>query len=150
MFIREAKMGEVDQIIDLWYRSSVKAHQFIESSYWESQKNAMKEEYLPMSETYVVSFQHNMVGFLSMVEDYLAALFIDESFQGEGYGKEFVRFIKGRREKITLKVYKKNSKAVQFYKNHGFVVVDEFVDQNTLEQEYLMEWVKREGEESGE
>ncbi|WP_054709884.1 N-acetyltransferase [Bacillus sp. JCM 19041] len=140
--IREAKMEEIDQLTELWYRSSVKAHHFIKRAYWESQKDAMKERYFPMSETYVVTLQEDIVGFLSMVDDYMAALFVDESFQGEGYGKEFVRFIKGRRENITLKVYKKNSKAVHFYKKHGFVVVDEFVDQKTSEQEYLMEWVK--------
>ncbi len=75
-----------------------------------------------------------------MVDNYLAALFIDAKYQGEGHGKELLNYIKKRREKIQLKVYKKNNKAVIFYLRNGFVIKEELLDEETSEKEFLMEW----------
>ncbi|MBP1917121.1 GNAT family N-acetyltransferase [Lederbergia galactosidilytica] len=57
-----------------------------------------------------------MLGFLSMVDDYLAALFMNPEQQNKGYRKQLLNFIKKQRTQIQLKVYKKNEKAIHFYK----------------------------------
>jgi putative acetyltransferase len=142
MSIRAYKGTDIDTLIGIWYRGSIKAHDFIDSSYWKSQREEMKEKYLPMSETYVKTQQSRVMGFISMVDDYLAALFIDVSYQSNGYGKELLNFIKNQRDAIQLKVYKKNTTAVRFYFKNGFVLKEELVDEQTNEQEYLMEWKK--------
>ena len=77
-----------------------------------------------------------------MVDNFLAALFIDVRHQGEGYGKELLNFIKRDRENIQLKVYKKNKKAINFYLGNGFVIKEESLDEQTEEKEFLMEWEK--------
>src|SRR5699024_12611470 len=79
---------------------------------WESQIEEMKEKYIPMSETHVITNQTKIIGFISMVEGYLAALFIDVAYQNNGAGKELLNFEKRRRNKIRLKVYKENLSAV--------------------------------------
>src|SRR5699024_11973917 len=79
------------------------AHDFIYSGYWESQIEEMKEKYIPMSETHVITNQTKIIGFISMVEGYLAALFIDVAYQNNGAGKELLNFEKRRRNKIRLK-----------------------------------------------
>src|SRR5699024_11854486 len=73
-----------DILIDIWYKSSLQAHDFIYSGYWESQIEEMKEKYIPMSETHVITNQTKIIGFISMVEGYLAALFIDVAYQNNG------------------------------------------------------------------
>src|SRR5699024_11774105 len=75
---------------------------FIYSGYWESQIEEMKEKYIPMSETHVITNQTKIIGFISMVEGYLAALFIDVAYQNNGAGKESLNFEKRRRNKIRL------------------------------------------------
>lgn len=142
MNIRLNKKKEVSKIIEIWYETSLIAHNFIDKDYWKSQQREMKEKYLPMSETYVISNDNDVVGFVSMVDNYLAALFIDVQHQGEGYGKRLLNFIKGRRENIQLKVYKKNIKAVNFYVKNGFVIKNEVLDEQTAEEEFLMGWEK--------
>src|SRR5699024_11708136 len=67
------------------------------------------------SETHVITNQTKIIGFISMVEGYLAALFIDVAYQNNGAGKELLNFEKRRRNKIRLKVYKENLSAVRFY-----------------------------------
>lgn len=122
MSIRAFEATDIDTLIDIWYRGSIKAHDFIDSSYWRSQREEMKEKYLPMSETYVMTHQSKIIGFISMVDDYLAALFIDVSYQSNGYGKGLLNFAKKQRDEIQLKVYKENSTAVDFYIKNGFVL----------------------------
>ncbi|WP_237446597.1 GNAT family N-acetyltransferase [Shimazuella alba] len=84
--------------------------------------NGDGKKVIPMSETYVISNEKDVVDFVSMVDNYLAALFIDVKHQGGGYGKRLLNFIKSQREYIQLKVYKKNNKAVDFYLKNGFVI----------------------------
>lgn len=140
MKIRKTKKTEVNQLIKIWYEGSIIAHDFIYKDYWKSQQKDMEGKYLPMSETYVISNEIEIVGFVSMVDDYLAALFIDVKHQGQGYGKRLLNFIKERRENIQLKVYKKNRNAVHFYVMNGFVIEEELVDEQTAEEEFLMGW----------
>ncbi|WP_328701067.1 GNAT family N-acetyltransferase [Aquibacillus kalidii] len=140
MNIRLVEETEVDTLIEIWYEASLIAHDFIDKDYWKSNRMKMKEQYLPMSETYVLSNEKDVLGFISMVDSYLAALFIDIKHQGEGYGKRLLNFIKGNRENIQLKVYKKNINAVNFYLRNDFVIKEELVDNETAEEELLMEW----------
>lgn len=142
MSIRAYKAADIDTLIDIWYRGSIKAHDFIDSSYWWSQRREMKEKYLPMSENYVITYQSRIIGFISMVDDYLAALFIDVLYQSKGYGKELLNFAKKQRDVIQLKVYKENTMAVRFYLKNGFLLKKELTDEQTNEQEYLMKWNK--------
>jgi len=97
---------------------------------------------IPMSETYVVSNEKDVVGFVSMMDNYLAALFIDVKHQGRGYGKELLDFIKRLKENIQLRVYKKNKKTVDFYLKNGFVIKEEVLEEQTSEEEFLMVWEK--------
>lgn len=140
MNIRVYTKSDIPKLIEIWYESSLVAHHFIDDYYWKSQRTAMKEKYLPMSETYVISNEIEVVGFISMVDAYLAALFIDVKHQGKGYGKRLLDFIKTKRDYIQLKVYKKNKHAVNFYLNHRFVIQEQLLDEQTAEVEFLMRW----------
>lgn len=142
MNIRLTKEADIARLVEIWYESSLIAHDFIDKSYWKSKQKEMKETYLPMSETFIICEEENIVGFLSMVDCYLAALFIDSRHQGKGYGKKLLTFVQGKREHLKLKVYSKNDKAVRFYLHNGFVKKEELLDDQTGEQELLMEWRK--------
>ncbi|MEK5028320.1 N-acetyltransferase [Paenibacillus sp. FSL M7-1046] len=140
MKIELHKQSDIDTLTDIWYKGSIQAHDFIDQEYWLSQKTEMRDKYIPMSDTYVIYNQAEIVGFVSMVEDYLAALFIDTSYQKNGYGKELINFIKIQKSKITLKVYKENTSATRFYEKNGFTIKETLLDENTNQEEYLMEW----------
>ncbi|WP_313798278.1 GNAT family N-acetyltransferase [Cytobacillus sp.] len=143
MNIRLNKKTEINKLVEIWYEGSLIAHDFIDKDYWKAQQTEMEEKYIPMSETYIVSNEKDVVGFVSMLDNYLAALFIDVKHQGGGYGKGLLDFIKSQRENIQLKVYKRNKKAVDFYLKNGFVIKEETLDEHTSEEEFLMEWEKR-------
>ena len=76
--------------------------------------------YLPNSETYLVENDNKITGFVAMVDNYLAAIFVKSTEQGKGIGHQLLNYAKSLRELIQLKVYKKNIIAVQFYKKMAF------------------------------
>ncbi|MBB6461981.1 GNAT family N-acetyltransferase [Flammeovirga kamogawensis] len=142
MEIRALKNEDIDTVVELWYKVSVQAHSFISSDYWEKNKEVMATQYLPGSECYLAIKDEQIVGFVAMVEDYLAAIFVQTTMQGSGIGKNLLDFIKSKRETIQLKVYKNNLRSIQFYKHQGFSVLSESIDESTNEVESYMEWKK--------
>ncbi|PPA71106.1 N-acetyltransferase [Jeotgalibacillus proteolyticus] len=141
--IRKAKGTDVDVIVDIWYRGSIQAHDFIDPAYWSSQIVQMKEKYIPMAETYVMTSEEKIIGFISVVDHYIAALFIDAGHQNKGTGKKLVDFVKEQKDILQLKVYKENLSGLRFYEKNGFEVKTELFDEPTGEKEYFMEWSRK-------
>jgi len=142
MKIRKLETKDIESTVELWYKTSVIAHNFISTVYWRKNMEAMATIYLPNSETFVSVQNERIVGFISMSENYLAAIFVDNELQGKGIGKTLLNFIKKKRSTIQLKVFKKNIQGIEFYKSQNFNVVSENTDEDTGELEYLMEWNK--------
>ena len=138
--IKQLDKNDSNVVVELWYKLSIEAHDFIPTEYWRSNKKKMADEYLPNSETYGAFCDGKIMGFVSMLDSYLAALFVDSSAQGQGIGTKLLDYVKNLRDKIQLKVYKKNDNSVRFYENKGFRIISENIDQETGEIEYLMLW----------
>lgn len=100
----------------------------------------MRTRYLPASEIYLAHTENTLKGFVALVSDYLAAIFVLPQFQGKGIGRLLLEEAKKHRQKLSLKVYKKNAKSLRFYKSNGFALVSENIDETTGETELLMEW----------
>ena len=60
----------------------------------------------------------------------------------QGIGKELLSYCKNKYDKLTLEVYKKNTKAINFYEREQFKPIKEDVDEANNEVEILMEWKK--------
>lgn len=140
MNIRKYNENEINYIVELWCEVSKKSHDFISEEYWEEKKEDMAIKYIPISETYVIEDDGKILGFVSMVDNYLAALFIDSNYHNKGYGNKLLNFVKERKDEIQLKVYEKNKKAYEFYLKNGFILKDELIDSDTGEKDYLMIW----------
>lgn len=79
-----------------------------------------------------------MLGFCSLLDNQLAALFVDPEFQGQGLGKPLLAHAKSLRNELTLTVYKDNDNSCAFYLSQGFFVHGEQIDTLTGRPEYLM------------
>ena len=49
--------------MDIWMKSTIKAHDFISKEYWQNNYNTVKEVYIPMSETFVYKDVQGIKGF---------------------------------------------------------------------------------------
>lgn len=138
--IRPYHPTDSDAVLDLWLRASILAHDFVPESFWREQLPAMRELYLPQAETLVLEEKGQVLGFASLHEQRLAALFVSPDAQGRGLGRRLLDDAKSRRDSLELGVYRANARAVAFYRAGGFVTVNETRDPHTGQPELTMRW----------
>lgn len=137
--IRKLDNNDVDKVMDIWLKSTVKAHDFIEKNYWEDNYNTVKNVYIPMSETYIYE-KEDIKGFISIINnEFIGALFVDNDCQEQGIGKALIEHVKSKYDNLSLAVYKDNYKSVEFYKKMGFKIKSENTNEDTNFVEYIME-----------
>lgn len=85
-----------------------------------------------MAETWVAEEDGEVVGFISLLNNYIGALFIKPSWQGQLVGTKLVNQVTKIKDTLTVGV-KKNQKARQFYEKHGFIFVNEEMQEETGE-----------------
>lgn len=139
--VRKFRNEDLEQIMQLWLRSNIQAHGFIEKAYWKSHYSEVREM-LPEAEIYVFDSGEGILGFVGIQEDYIAGLFVEENNRGRGIGKHLLQCVRQNHSSLFLKVYLKNERAVRFYEKEGFIISGEQSDEETGEREYVMKWGK--------
>lgn len=136
------KQAEASELGFIWLQASIEAHSFISSSYWQDNLEDMVTKYIPNSQTYVYEADGKIEGFVSLVNsNHIAAIFVRPEMQGKGIGGKLMKFVMDGHKELTLTVYKKNKKSVDFYTRHSFVCETEAIDTATREPEIMMKWV---------
>lgn len=138
--IRPYGPDDVERILAIWLNASIVAHDFIEASFWESKLDDMREIYLPVAQTWVCERDGQILGFISLVDDVLAAIFVSPNRQGEGIGSALLEQAKRLRQQLQLTVYSANHASVAFYRRHGFEITAHALDELTGHPELMMAW----------
>ncbi|MCE8018284.1 GNAT family N-acetyltransferase [Halomonas sp. MCCC 1A17488] len=141
--IRPAIIEDIPQLVDIWLRASLLAHDFIPADFWHARADDMASLYLPGAETFVLEAAERPIGFAALNGDHLEALFVDPEVQNFGHGSRLMAHAMGQRERLTLCVYSRNVRAVSFYRRLGFQVVEERREPLSGENETLMAWERR-------
>ncbi len=140
--IRKFEENDIDLVIQIWKNENIKAHKFISKEYWENNYEYVKE-ILPTAEIYVYILEDKIAGFIGINNKYIEGIFVDSSNHRKGIGKALLNKVKENRDSLMLNVYQKNTGAISFYKNNGFVIISENKDKDTNEIEYTMSWNKQ-------
>ncbi|WP_455587148.1 N-acetyltransferase [Bacteroides sp.] len=140
--IRSYNSQDTDRVIRIWLETSILAHPFIPAMYWIGKQEDMRNIYLPKSQTYVFEDEKTklVLGFVSMVDNYLAAIFVIPEAQGSGIGKALMEYVKNLYSEIILRVYAKNEPSIGFYERQDFQFVEEQTEEATGEKEFIMRW----------
>ncbi len=138
--IREFQQSDIDQVINIWLKASIEAHDFVDSSFWRSKAKDMREIYIPSGETYVYEDAGIIKGFVSLYQDTIAAMFVSPDSQRRGIGTKLMQKAKDVRHALTLAVYKENSKSTEFYKKCGFTIERKQIDKHTGHLELVMKY----------
>lgn len=137
--IRTPRPTEIEALIKIWQDGNIRAHSFICPDYWLNNIGHMRQA-LPQAQVYICEINGEIVGFVGLDGNHIAGLFVNEQHQSQGIGTSLIDFIKQQHFTLTLTVYRKNEKALQFYRKHNFVVMGERIDTKTNEKELLMRW----------
>ncbi|MPW36645.1 N-acetyltransferase [Vibrio sp. B1Z05] len=136
--IREYQAKDIEVVLDIWLKASIQAHDFVVAEFWQSQVSNMRDIYIPASKTYVFEKEGNIVGFYSLYQNLLAAIFVSPDYQDQGFGKQLISHAKGQCSELTLNVYKENQAAYRFYLAQGFEVDNEQLCEHIGCAEYAM------------
>ena len=130
----------MDAVLEIWIRGSLQAHGFIEESYWERQKERLRENLLSHAITavYCDPTTERIGGFISLVENFIVALYVAPEEQGRGIGHNLLQRAKYLYPVLELSVYTENRAALSFYLREGFQIVLRRIDQATGHEETLM------------
>lgn len=137
--IREFKIKDIEEIMKLWLESNLETHDFISSSYWNDNFEMVKNM-LPDATIFIYEENNNIKGFIGLQGNYIAGIFIRSNSRSQGIGKSLLDYVKRTHSELSLQVYKKNVRAVNFYLREGFRIIEEYMDENIGEIEFLMQF----------
>lgn len=141
MLIRKMKKEDVEAVLQIWLDTNKKAHFFISEKYWEDNFEYVKS-LLPNSEIYIAESKNKIIGFIGIENAYIAGIFVLEQMQSNGVGTQLLLQAKKKYSMLTLQVYAKNKKAIEFYKKENFIIDKITLNKDTKEEEYTMTWKK--------
>ena len=141
--IRKMEEKDIPDVLQIWLETNIEAHSFIDKEYWTGNYEMVKQ-ILPEAEVYIYEDEKNgqIAGFIGINDQYIEGLFVKESAQSRGIGKQLLDHAKSRRTELRLGVYQKNMRAVRFYLRENFLIQAEQMDEDTNEKEYIMGWEK--------
>lgn len=140
--IRELQKADIEKVAAIWLDTNRKAHDFILASYWERNFKFVKEA-LPQAEVYVYEHDKEIQGFIGLNGEYIEGIFVSDAVQSQGIGKMLLNYTKGKRNKLRLKVYQKNTRAISFYQREGFELQHSGLDEAAGEKDYEMAWQQK-------
>ncbi len=137
--IEKLQKPDIDTVIYIWFDTNIKSHNFISAQYWKNNLETVKQMIL-QAEVYIYKEKNKIQGFIGLNDEYIAGIFVASEAQSHGIGKQLIDFVKGIKRQLNLRVYQKNTRAIQFYQREGFKILNQNVDKNTNEKEYYMVW----------
>lgn len=143
--IRLYKPYQLDTLMNLWLESTISGHPFIAESYWYDSCAVVRDVYIPHSETWVYMQEERMIGFICIIDrQFIGALFVASSYTGNGVGGQLLKHIQSRYSALSLEVYQKNQRAVDFYHHMGFRIEEAGWQTDTQHPTWIMCWKNHE------
>ena len=137
--IRELRKADINKVANIWLATNITAHYFIPAQYWQNNFELVKELLLQAT-VYVYEHNQEIQGFIGLNDEYVEGIFVSDEMQSRGIGKMLLDYIKDKKDRLQLKVYQKNVRAMSFYQREGFTIQSEEMDEFTGEKEYVMNW----------
>ena len=137
--IRISTNNDIDRIMQIWLDTNISVHKYIPQEYWTSNAKYVKEA-IQEAEVYVYEDNKEIKGFIGINKGHIEGIFVEEKYRNQGIGKELIAYCKNKYDKLTLEVYKKNTKAIKFYEREQFNPIKEDIEAANNEVEILMEW----------
>lgn len=135
--IRKLQENDIDIVMKVWLDTNIQAHNFIDKSYWENNFDYVRKTLLK-SEVYVYLDNNLVQGFIGLTDNHIEGIFVKDNMQSKGIGKLLLDYVKNIKDSLTLCVYQKNVRALEFYQREDFKIQSQSIDTTTTELEFMM------------
>ncbi len=129
--IRAFEPADEDDLIRVWLASTIPGQAFLPEEHWRAMKPEIREQLMPIAETWVVEEDGELVAFMSLLANMIGGLFTHPDHQGKGHGRALVEHARGRFDPVLVEVAEANTKAIGFYRSCGFVDHERSVDEGS-------------------
>lgn len=140
--IRKFENSDTAEVMQLWLNGKLDAHPFIEKEYWQANFQEVEKQLLD-AEVFVYEQDGQIKGFIGLMGNYIAGIFVDRNSRSTGIGQKLLDYVKDRHEALLLEVYQKNQRAIDFYRRQGFIISSEQVDEEADEIDLTMTWSRK-------
>jgi putative acetyltransferase len=119
--IRKYKDSDLEDVLSSWENASRLAHPFLTNDLLESTRKNIPIVLLPKADTWVSEHEGVVIGFICLIGNEVAALFVQPEFHGTGTGRALVDKACELHGDLEVEVFEVNSIGLQFYLKYGFV-----------------------------
>ena len=137
--VRAVQASDIGAAAEIWLEGNLEAHGFISADYWRENFAPVKAM-LAQAEMYVYEAGGEILGFVGLEDHDVAGIFVRSAARSGGIGRQLLDHVKAIKGHLELRVYRKNVRALDFYRREGFVLLREDIDEATGEREYVMLW----------
>ena len=131
MVIRKYRPADCEDVLNVWARASALAHPFLSPEFLELERHNIPNVYLPKAETWVWEADGHAVGFMSLLENEVGALFVDPEFHRSGIGRALIDRARALRGELEVEVFERNLLGRAFYAKLGFELMHQKVHSET-------------------
>lgn len=128
VMIRPFESADADDVIRVWIASTVPGQAFLPEAHWHAMEPVIRDELLPIADTWVVEEDGELVAFMSLLENLIGGLFTHPDHQGAGHGRALIEHARQRYDPVYVEVFEANEDAIRFYRSRGFIDHDRRVD----------------------
>ena len=118
--IRKMQNIDINRVADIWLKTNLKAHYFIPEQYWTSNYELVKEMLL-QAEVYMYEDNKMIQGFVGLSNEYIEGIFVSDETQSCGIGKLLLDYIKNKKVRLRLNVYRRIPELSLFTKEKGSI-----------------------------
>lgn len=131
--IRPYQAEDFDGLMSSWENASRVAHPFLSEDFLDEERHNIPNLYLPNTDTWVAELDGRVVGFLSLLNNEVGAIFVEPNFHGQGIGKGLMDKAQDLHGTLELDVFEANRLGRRFYERYGFQFVSSSVHEPTVE-----------------
>ena len=129
--IRAFRQADTDGVIRTWLASTIPGQAFLPEAHWRNMEPTIRNELMPIAETWVVEERGELVAFVSLLGDLIGGLFTHPDHQGKGHGRTLVEHAHHRHNPVFVEVMEANEKALRFYRRCGFTDYERRTDEES-------------------
>lgn len=143
--IRKIKEEDLTNVMTIWVKGNFKANSFIEKDYWLEIYNQTKLDFLENYKTYVYVENDEILGFISICDNEIKAIYVKEEKRENGIGTKLLNHCRdnlGENTEMYVKIFEKNMKGILFFSKRQFKNNKIQLNEQFNETEYIMTWKK--------
>ncbi len=125
--IRKYEKADLDTLLSIWRAASELAQPFLSKEFVARETEYLRTVYFPMARTWVAEDGGTPVGFITLIEDEIAGLFVHPDAHGRGIGRDLVDYVVGLKGTLRAEVFDRNTVGRRFYRRLGFMETGRYV-----------------------